>query len=231
MIEASIWLNLNLTMVLLLIIFSTHQSLQRFSRKIFCVWIFYQTNSLSVFRCFVKHNQADVSHPPTFLEIVNDAVNPTWAAEQHSPYLWGRLWVQSWLACGTGPDKKPCWGKQDKTRDKNESGQKHIFVLLSQHWWVIRSNVAFLGKVGHLFIMERRHLTINHESELRTAQQTKHLLFRASLQTLHSFTGLVQLEFVPFSAHWRQQRTSVFMQRGVYQRGCCKLSSLRLHPI
>lgn len=91
--------------------------------------------------------------------------------------------------------------------------------------------LPFWEKVGHLLIMERRHLTINHESELRTAQQTKHLLFRASLQTLHSFTGSVQLELVPFSAHWRQQRTSVFMQRGVYQRGCCKLSSLRLHPI
>lgn len=50
---------------------------------------------------------------------------------------------------------------------------------------------AFLGKVGHLLIVELHHLTINHESNLGTAQQkqTKHLLSWASLQMLlpHSF--------------------------------------------
>lgn len=63
--------------------------------------------------------------------------------------------------------------------------------------------------------MERRHLTINQESKLRAALQTKHLLFWASLQMLHSFMDSAQFELVPFSARWRQQWTSIYMQRGL----------------
>lgn len=45
------------------------------------------------------------------------------------------------------------------------------------------------GKVGHLLIMERHLLTINHESNLGTAQQKQTKLFWASFQMLlpHSF--------------------------------------------
>lgn len=124
--------------------------------------------------------------------------------------------MQSSLVCGTGPDKKPCWKNKTKQESKmNVDRTTSLCSFPSTDGW---SNAAFLGKVGHLLIMERRHLTINHESKLRMAQQTKHLLFRAWLQMLHSFTDSAQFELVPFSAHWRQQWTSIFMQRGVYQR-------------
>lgn len=59
------------------------------------------------------------------------------------------------------------------------------------------ATAAFLGEVGHLLIMELHHLTINHESNLGTAQQkqTEHLLFWASLQRplRHSFAEFSQL--------------------------------------
>lgn len=161
-------------------------------------------------------------HPSTILEIINDAINPTWAAE----LLYTHLIYEGGFGCRARwhvrlvQIKSPVGKKKNKKQNKRQKWiwtKTHLcapFPALMGH----QEQRCLSGKVGHLLIMERRHLTINHESKLRTAQQTKHLLFWASLQKLHSFTDSAQFKLVPFSAHWRQQWTSIFMQRGVYQR-------------
>ncbi len=109
------------------------------------------------------------------------------------------------------------------------------------------AQTAFLGKVGHLLIMELHHLTINHESNLGTAQQKHRLSISCPGHhskchcLIHSWSTVnLVLSSSSFFAHWRQHSTGVLMQtQSMYaamspsEVECysCKLSSLWLHQI
>lgn len=120
--------------------------------------------------------------------------------------------------------------------------EKHYFPCNARSSGAL---AAFLGKVGHLLIMERHHLTINHESNLGTAQQ-KHRLsiscpgHHSKCHCLIHSWSTAELVLFPFSARWRQHWTGVLTQtQRMYaatspsEVEChwCKLSSLRLHQI
>lgn len=126
--------------------------------------------------------------------------------------------------------------------------KKHTGILFLR---TVRSSGAlttFLGKVGHLLIMERRHLTINHESNFGTAQQKHRLSISCPGHhskchcLIHSWSSRVRFAVIsPFqppgaapcrvSPLCRRERTHAAMSQSEEDCSWCKLSSLRLHQI
>lgn len=104
--------------------------------------------------------------------------------------------------------------------------------------YTIRSSgelAGFLGKLGHLLIMDRHHLTINHESNLGTARQKHRLSISCPghhskcHSLIHSWSTInVPLPPLEAALHWRPCRWALYAAMSPSEVECywCKLSSL-----